>query len=112
MKLKNLMLGLVLAVTLAACGDDEDDDKGGSANINCQTFVTTDYLPLLEDLQETAAAYSADPSTANCQAYIASVEAYVEAWKGFVSKCYPDLEETYKTYWETWENSLANTSCN
>ncbi len=110
MNLKNLLFGLVFAVALAACGDDEEKDNGGS--VNCETFVTTDYIPLLEDLQETATAYSTDPSTENCQAYVASVNSYVDAWKGFVSKCYPQLEESYKTYWETWENSLANTTCN
>ena len=54
MKIKNLLLGLTVVFALGACGDDDDggggNNGGGAIAIDCQTFVTTDYLVILEDV--------------------------------------------------------------
>jgi hypothetical protein len=112
MKLKNILLGLVVVFALGACSEDEEPKKsGGSIAIDCQTFITTDYLTILEDLQEKQTAYSEDQSVANCQAYYASLDTYIESWKAYVNKCVPQAAAQFESYWATWESSFSQLTC-
>ena len=109
MKLKNLILGLFVATLAFSCEEDGADKKEASTNINCETFVTTDYLTILQDLQDKAAAYTNDPTTENCQAYIASVSSYVDAWKGL---CEQMLSSTRRDLQDLLANVGGNTRRN
>ncbi|MEP0366061.1 MAG: hypothetical protein ABJN36_14895 [Cyclobacteriaceae bacterium] len=112
MKLKNLLLGLVIVVALGACSEDDEPKKsGGAISIDCQTFVTTDYLVILEDLQDAQAAYLEDQSTENCQAYYSALDTYVESWKAYVNKCVPQASAQFETYWATWETYFDDLNC-
>ncbi|MFT6867765.1 MAG: hypothetical protein ACJA08_002609 [Cyclobacteriaceae bacterium] len=113
MKLKNLLLSFGIIVLLASCGKDDEPKKseGGAIAIDCQTFVTTDFQTLLDDLTEKSTAYSEDQSTENCKAYYASLNTYISSWKGYVNKCVPEYAAQFETYWATWEASFTGLTC-
>lgn len=113
MKFKILALGLLVTFASFSCGGDDEEEKknAGAIAINCETFFTTDYLPLLEDLQDAAEAYAEDQSVENCQTYYDATVVYIESWKEFVEKCYPDLLDTYESYWSTWEDYQDDLTC-
>ena len=111
MKIKNLLLGLVVVFALGACSDDDDDKGGGAVKIDCTTFVTEDYLVILEDLQAAQEAYTQDQSTENCEAYYDALDTYITSWKAYVDKCVPQASAQFNSYWATWETYFDDLDC-
>ncbi|MFY0600422.1 MAG: hypothetical protein JXR03_12185 [Cyclobacteriaceae bacterium] len=116
MKIKNLLLGLAVLFTLGAVSCSEDDDDGGSTGggavaIDCATFATTDYLPLLEALTDAQEAYTEDQSKENCEAYHDALNTYIASWKAYIDKCVPQASAQFESFYAQFETSLAQLSC-
>lgn len=108
MKLKNLILGLALAFVFVACGEDEDDKKGG---VDCSTYGT-EIQTLVTDITTAATNYGTDPSVANCNAYFDALEAYIDGIEAYINKCVPDQAALYQSSLDTYRAYTEDLTCN
>lgn len=113
MKIKNLLLGLSIVFALGACSEDEDaePESGGAIGIDCTTFITEDYLAILEDLTDAQEVYVDNPTTENCQAYYAALNTYIKSWKAYIDECVPQASAQFESYWSTYETYLSDLNC-
>jgi hypothetical protein len=63
------------ALILTACGDDDDNASACGANYNFQVELAAEA----QILTDAAVLYANDPTTANCNAYVAAFNAYLDA---------------------------------
>lgn len=84
--MKNLFLLLVLAVsmlTTVGCGGDDDGGGGNNPDLCLLTTYNSRVLTSLQEFQAAANAYGNDPTTANCEAFRASAQDYLDVLREF-----------------------------
>lgn len=85
MKLQSLLLIVVFAFVLFACGEDEEANK----SVDCNSFGT-DIQEEVQKLLEAAQTYSTEQTSAACNAYLDALDNYLDVVEPYVNKCGDD----------------------
>ena len=101
MKLRAYFLfALVCLVGITGCKDDDDDNnvKGGPTGPGCANAWATDLQDELNVISVAATNFANDPSTANCNAFKAAYQDYLDALKPY-GNC-AALSGTQRANWQ------------
>ena len=108
MKIKNFILLLTLAgsaMFITSCGGDDDVDCDNAAN------WAVEVLPQATAYLNAFTAFSMDPSTENCNAYINALQDYIDAVEPW-GQCLEGVEQDeWQTDFDAAQASLDGLSC-
>lgn len=80
---------LSFACIVTSCGDDDED--GPDNVVDCDTF-SSQIAEETNTLAEVGSVFTSDPSTANCEAFIAAYEDIIDVIKGG-SDCFASVDQ-------------------
>ncbi|MCB0619851.1 MAG: hypothetical protein KDC41_14310 [Saprospiraceae bacterium] len=107
-KLTQLLAGLLLfsAAFLTACGGDDDADPCGT-NFN----YTLDLQDEADALSAAASTYAANPTTANCNAFVSAYQDYLNAAED-IADCVPTADQAaYQQAIDDAQAALSALAC-
>ncbi|MEM1216515.1 MAG: hypothetical protein AAGJ82_12560 [Bacteroidota bacterium] len=111
--MKNLFFFFALALTLAlstGCGGDDDD--GVNITPGCTEMAFTQAVQdAVQSLNDATQAYVNDQSTANCDAWKAAAQNYLDEVKRFENCATLNTRQDFRDAVREAEESLANTTC-
>lgn len=110
--MKNLFFFFALALTLAfstGCGGDDD---GVNITPGCSDSAFTQAVQdAVQNLNDATQAYVNDQSTANCDAWKAAAQNYLDEVKSFETCATLNTRQDFLDAVREAEESLANTTC-
>lgn len=112
--MKNLFFLLVLALTtltIAGCGNDDDDGGGNNPDLCLFTTFNERTIDALNDVQAAAVAFGNDPTTANCEAYRAAAQDYLDTVRDFDTCADIVSSQAYQESLAEAEMELADLQC-